>query len=67
MPTRHFATYWGHKICPHGVYVLVEKTDNKGVNKLINSYSNECQLDSKKGTVIEHDHIGEVRSELSAR
>lgn len=53
VPTRHFAKHWGYKlpkadkICPHGVYVLVEKTDNKVVNKLINSDSNECQLDSK--------------------
>lgn len=55
------------KIRSHGVYVLVEKTDNKGVNKSINSDSSECQLDSKKGTVVEHDHIGDVRSKLSVR
>lgn len=73
VPTRHFGKHWGYKlpeadkICPHEVYVLVEKTENKGVNTLVNADSNVCQLDSKKGTVIEHNHIGEVKSELSVR
>ena len=53
VPNRYFAKHQGYKqpkadkICVYGIYVLMKKTDNKGINKLTNSDSNECQLDSK--------------------